>query len=90
MKNILFLVILPTNLPPTAPKVFKETHVNYLPGECKFKPTIYSRLFVLTGRFINALGKKRWKYFVLWSFYTLILAFSAPYVPNGDQLMLTF
>ena len=42
VKNILFLVILPPDLPLIAPKVIQDTNVYYFTGECKFQSTIYS------------------------------------------------
>lgn len=44
-------------------KGVQEIHVNYFGSECKLQPTIYSQLFVLTGRLINILPGKRWKIF---------------------------
>lgn len=38
-----------------------------------------------TGRFITVLWRKRWKDSILWSFYTLIFAFRAVQVSDGDQ-----
>ena len=76
MKNILILVILPPDLPLIFAKVFKRPVLVIVRNECKFQTTIYSRLFVLTGRFINVLFGKIF-FFILGLFYTLVFTFMA-------------